>query len=594
MKKSFVISQRYLLLPIKAQEETRLVAFYCGEKKVLELAVPVCACAATGEAMGDQAEKQAYAFNYYAPIPMREWMGKEICIEGDVPGSFLEAIAFSEEMPDVAQKRPLIHFSANVGWLNDPNGLMYHDGVYHMFFQYNPCDTRWQNMSWGHAVSRDLLHWEQKETVLLPDEDGPMYSGSAIVNEQGMLGLPKDAEILFYTCAGSSSEWSREKKYVQKIAYSTDGEIFQKREGCVLEHITRENRDPKVYWHEGKQVYYMALFLEEYDYAIFNSRDLEHWEMTQRLSLPNARECPDLQKVPVEGGGHKWMFWGADGYYFLGDFDGSRFETDGVQHNAYQTMLLYAAQTFWGTDRVIMVPWMRTDNKGKVFTSVMGVPRQLSLVKKGDDFILRQKLADEFENSKERVLEQSLAGGEVTHRQEKEAALEVKLYPQKGAGFEVNLYGTVLTMEPGSGRIIIEGIAERGAHIKGDTALGFDKERLASEQISRERLAAQGVSLEGLDEEIPRPVWGKATREEFKQFREKVAKMPSWAQAGIRVLETGADPESISILTDGEVLEITVDDGLVSDAYETATDALCGEVKVKAKGDVKVEISQIA
>ena len=589
MKKSFVISQQYLLLPIKAQEETRQVAFYCEGKKILEFAVPVSDCGAAG----DKAGKQAYAFNYYAPIPMREWMGKEICIEGDVPENFLEAIAFSEEMPDVAQRRPLIHFSANVGWLNDPNGLMYHDGVYHMFFQYNPCDTRWQNMSWGHAVSRDLLHWEQKETALLPDEDGPMYSGSAIVNEQGKLGFPRDAEILFYTCAGSSSKWSEGKKYVQKIAYSTDGKTFQKREGCVLENVAGENRDPKVYWHEGKQVYYMALFLEGYDYAIFNSGDLEHWEMTQRLSLPNARECPDLQKVSVEGGGYKWMFWGADGYYFLGDFDGSRFETDGVQHNAYQTMLPYAAQTFWGTDRVIMVPWMRTDNKGKVFTSVMGVPRQLSLVKKGDDFILRQKLADEFENSKERVLEQSLAGGEVTYRQEKEAALEVKLYPQKGAGFEVNLYGTVLTMEPGSGRIIIGGVAERGGHIKGDTVLAFDKERLASEQISRESLAAAGFSLEGLDEEIPRPVWGKATKEEFKQFREKVAKMPSWADAGIRVLETGADPESISILTDGEVLEITVDEGLVSDAYETVTDVLCGEVKVKVQGDVKVEISQI-
>ncbi len=193
MKKSFVISQQYLLLPIKAQEETRQVAFYCEGKKILEFAVPVSDCGAAG----DKAGKQAYAFNYYAPIPMREWMGKEICIEGDVPENFLEAIAFSEEMPDVAQRRPLIHFSANVGWLNDPNGLMYHDGVYHMFFQYNPCDTRWQNMSWGHAVSRDLLHWEQKETALLPDEDGPMYSGSAIVNEQGKLGLPRDAEILF-------------------------------------------------------------------------------------------------------------------------------------------------------------------------------------------------------------------------------------------------------------------------------------------------------------------------------------------------------------------------------------------------------------
>lgn len=585
MKKSFFISQQYLLLPIKTEEEIRIVAFYEGEKKILQLEVPVGSPAT---------DKEAYAFHFYAPIPVGEWKGKEIRIEADVPESFLEAIAFSEAMPHVTQKRPLIHFSPNVGWLNDPNGLMYHDGVYHLFFQYNPCDTRWQNMSWGHAVSRDLLHWEQKETALLPDEDGPMYSGSAIVNEQGMLGLPRDAEILFYTCAGGSSEWSKGREYVQKIAYSTDGKTYRKKDGCVLGHVTGENRDPKVYWHEGKGLYYMVLFLEDYDYAVFNSRDLEHWEMTQRLSLPKARECPDLQKVPVEGGGFKWMFWGADGYYFLGDFDGSRFETDGVQHSAYQTMLPYAAQTYWGTERVIMVPWMRTDNKGKVYTSLMGMPRQLTLVKKGEDFILRQKLVDEFENSKETVLEQTLASGEFTFCQENEAALEVKLFPQKGAGFKVDIYGTVCTMEPGSSRIIIEGIAERGGHIKGDSVIAFDKERSASEQISRERLAEQGISLESLDEEIPRPVWGKTTKEEFRQFRKRIEEMPSWADAGIRVLEIGQNPESISILSDGEILEITVDDGLVSDAYETAEDALCGEVKVKADGEVKVEISRIA
>lgn len=584
MKKRFFISHQYLLLPIKAEGEIRIAAFYQGEKKVLQLEVPVSDSAVN---------REAYAFNYYAPVPMGEWKGKELYIEADVPESFLEAIAFSDEMPYVAQKRPLIHFSANTGWINDPNGLMYHDGVYHLFFQHNPCDTRWQNMCWGHAVSRDLLHWEQKETVLLPDEDGPMYSGSAIVNEQGMLGLPRDAEILFYTCAGSSSEWSKGKNYVQKIACSTDGRTYQKREGCVLEHVTGENRDPKVYWHEGKKLYYMALFLEGYDYAIFNSGDLEHWEMTHRFTLTQTRECPDLQEVPVEGGGSRWMFWGADGYYFLGDFDGSRFETDGVQHRAYQTMLPYAAQTYWGTKRVIMVPWMRTDNKGKVFTSLMGMPRQLSLVKKGDDFVLRQKLVDEFENSKEKVLDQTLASEEMTFRQEKEAALEVKLFPQRDAGFKVDIYGTVCTMEPGSGRIVIEGVAERGGHIRTDSVLGFDKERAAAEQISRERMAEQGISLEGLDEEIPRPVHGKATKEEFEQFRERVAKMRSWADAGIRVLEIGQDAESISFLSDGEILEITVDDGLVSDAYETATDALCGEVKVKADGKVKVEICRI-
>jgi len=594
MKKSVLITRKYLLLPVKAEEENKIIAFYHGDKKILQLEVPVRV----------SGEKEAYAFHFYAPIPMEEWKGKEIRIEADVPENFLEAIAFSDEMPQVAGRRPLIHFSPNTGWMNDPNGLMYHEGVYHLFFQYNPWDTRWQNMSWGHAVSSDLLHWEQKETALLPDEDGPMYSGSAIVNGQGMAGLPRDAEILFYTCAGGSSVWSEGKEYVQKMAYSTDEKTYRKKEGCVLPHVTGENRDPKVYWHEGKKLYYMALFLEGYDYAIFNSKDLEHWEMTQRLTLTMTRECPDLVQVPVEGGGSKWMFWGADGYYFLGDFDGSHFHTDGVLHRAYQTMLPYAAQTFWGTERVIMVPWMRTDNKGKVFTSLMGMPRQLSLVKRGEDFILRQKLADEFEEQKEKVLEETLLGGagdvskpeassKVVFRQESEAALEVKLFPKKGAGFQVDIYGTVCTMEPGGSRIIIEGIAERGGHIKGDAAMGFDKERAASEQIAREKLAGRGISLEGMDKEIQRPNPGELSKEEFKRFMKSIAERPSWADAGVRVLETGQDPESISFLSDGEILEITVDDGIVSDAYETGTDAQSGTVKVNASGEVKVEISRI-
>lgn len=573
MKKSILISQEYLLIPIKAEAETRLVSFYDGETKFLELAVPVSVFAAGAYDGPGKAAKEAYAFNFYASIPVWEWKGAEICIEGDVPENFLEAIAFSDGMPQVAQKRPLIHFSPNTGWLNDPNGLMYHDGVYHMFFQYNPCDTRWQNMIWGHAVSKDLLNWKQKEIALLPDADG-------------------------------TSAWSEGKKYVQKIAYSTDGNSFQKKEGCVLGHVAGDNRDPKVYWHEGKKLYYMALFLEGHDHAIFNSKDLEHWEMTQRITLERTMECPDLQQVPVEGGGSKWMFWGADGYYFLGDFDGSRFETDGAIHRAYQTMLPYAAQTFWGTDRVIMIPWMRTGNKGKVYTSLMGIPRQLTLAKKGEGFILRQKLVDEFEESKEKVLEQTLSGktkdaagpeasGELVFRQEDEAALEVKLFPKEGAGFKVDLYGTVCTMEPGGGRIIIEGVAKRRRDVKGYSALSFDKERSASEQTARKMLAVQGASLEGMDADVPKIIPGKTSKEEFWQIMKGIMEMPSWADAGIRVLEIGSDAESISFLSDGEILEITVDEGLVSDAYETGTDALCGEVKIKADGEVKVEIARM-
>lgn len=158
----------------------------------------------------------------------------------------------------------------NTGWINDPNGL-----IYYLYFQYNPFDTKWENMCWGHVISKDLLHWEQKETVLYPDQDGPIFSGSGIVNENALLGLPKDAYIYFYTSAGGKSEWSKDKLPVQKIAYSIDGgNTLHKKDGCIVEHICDENRDPKVYWHEQSKAYIMLLYLTNNDYAILRSVDL--------------------------------------------------------------------------------------------------------------------------------------------------------------------------------------------------------------------------------------------------------------------------------------------------------------------------------
>lgn len=127
----------------------------------------------------------------------------------------------------------------------------------------------------------------------------------------------------------------------------------------VIEHIADENRDPKVYWHEKSQAYYMVLFLEGNQFGIFRSENLQGWVCTQTLELDKAWECPDLREIPVEGGGSKWVFWSADGFYFLGEFDGFQFMTDGIRREAYQTTVLYAAQTFFGTEDVITIPWFR-------------------------------------------------------------------------------------------------------------------------------------------------------------------------------------------------------------------------------------------
>ncbi len=541
MKKKITVNKNYLLLPVRVEEETKEVSIWSGEEKIFELTVPI------------KRDENIYGFHYYAAVPIGKWKSGQITIEGDVPESFMEAIAQSDSAPENISKRPVIHFTPNTGWLNDPNGLIFHEGIYHLFFQHNPFDTRWENMSWGHALSRDLLHWEQKDDVLFPDEDGTMFSGCGIVNEQGKLGLEKDTEIFFYTCAGDTSKWSRDKKFVQKIAYSTDhGMTFVKKEGCVLEHIADENRDPKVYWHENRRLYYMVLYLEENDYAIFHSADLEKWVMVQRLTLPHTIECPDFREVPVEGGGSKWMFWGADGHYFLGDFDGERFETDGVCHKAYETMLPYAAQTFWGCGRVIMIPWMRTDNKGKIYRSMMGIPRQLSLVEKDGDYILRQKLVDEFDTCKEKAFDQCFeedgcgkdVDAQIVYEQKDEAAVEVKLTLEKNADFVVNLYGTVCTYETEKGVLKIAGVAKRGDAVK-KAAEVYDKEEL------------------------------------------------SCKDADVRCLKVGKELKEISFLSDGELLEITAKEGLVCGAYETDIDVKKGKITARIKGKGRVEIFQI-
>ena len=258
MKRYIEINRKYLLIPVCAEKEVKTVSVLCRNEKIFEFAVP----------MHDR-ESGFYSFHYFAPVNVEKYQGKTFLIEGEIPRSFLDAVSLCDSIPENTQPHPLIHFAPDTGWMNDPNGLIYQDGIYHMYFQQNPFDTRWENMCWGHAVSRDLLHWEQKETALYPDSDGVVYSGSGIVNEHGMLGLPKDAHIFFYTCAGNKSKWSLGKTFNQRIAYSTDGgKSIAKLEGSVVKHISEENRDPKVYWHEESKAYYMVLYLKANDFMI--------------------------------------------------------------------------------------------------------------------------------------------------------------------------------------------------------------------------------------------------------------------------------------------------------------------------------------
>jgi sucrose-6-phosphate hydrolase SacC (GH32 family) len=399
-------NDKYLVIPIKAEQEKTQVLLLVDNIVTSEFNIPI----GSGE--------NEYSYDYLAYIPIIDYLGKEICLRGELPVNFINSIFTTETLKINRNERPLIHFTPDYGWINDPNGLVYLDGLYHMYFQYNPFDTKWDNMSWGHAVSKDLLHWEQKDTTLLPDEDGMIFSGCGLVNEQGLLGLPKDALLFFYSAAGNSNELSKGKEFVQKLAYSLDNGTSLIKKQTILPTICKENRDPKIFWHEASKAYIMCLWLEENDFAILRSPDLENWEESQRFTLDKGFECPDLFELEIETSKEtnqntksKWVFWCADGYYYLGDFDGYEFLTDGVRKEAYMTQIPYAAQTISNVgNRVISIPWFRTKTVNNLYTGCMGIPREFSLLEYKNGLRLKQSLVHSIEKQQELVFEKGKEG----------------------------------------------------------------------------------------------------------------------------------------------------------------------------------------
>lgn len=302
------------------------------------------------------------------------------------------------------QHLPNYHFAPAWGWMNDPNGLIFHDGIYEVYFQHNPYGVEWGNMTWGHARTKDLCTFEELQPVLFPDENGTMFSGCAILNHKGLLGLPKDAILYFYTAASERHE-SKDPKdwFTIRLAYSLDrGNTLTKTGDALFTPIAPENRDPKVFYHEATAAYLMVLYLEKNDYAILRSTDLKSFEITQRLTLPNTIECPDLFPLSDEEGKTHWVFWTAGGVYYIGDFDGYRFQSDLQPHFSTRSPLPYAAQSFAGLQKVLILPWLRTKCVDLKTTGVTGYPRELSLVKDphtrtpSSPYLLRQRLPEEL------------------------------------------------------------------------------------------------------------------------------------------------------------------------------------------------------
>lgn len=329
--------------------------------------------------------------DWWAPLDISAWKGRRLKLRVDrlrENSTALASITQDDELPAAGELyrealRPRFHFSARRGWLNDPNGLVFFQGEYHLFFQHNPYGWSWGNMHWGHAVSRDLVHWTELGEALYPDRFGPMFSGSAVVDWKNTAGFGDGDQpplVLLYTAAGNPT--------VQCLAYSTDrGRTFTKyAKNPVVSQITPGNRDPKVIWHEPSGRWVMVLYVQRGEtptIEFLTSPDLKTWT-TQSASEPFF-ECPDLFELPVDSDAKKtlWVLTAANAEYMLGTFDGSRFTPQSEKLPGHAGRGFYAAQTFSDIPakdgRRIQIGWLQAPSPGMPFNQAMSVPQELSL-----------------------------------------------------------------------------------------------------------------------------------------------------------------------------------------------------------------------
>ncbi len=326
----------------------------------------------------------------------------------------------------VEDYRPQFHFSPPKMWMNDPNGLVYNEGVYHLFYQYYPEDIVWGPMHWGHAVSEDMIHWEHKPIALYPDDNGYIFSGSAVVDKDNTSGFAAEGQkalVAIFTYHDPVGEEENSKRFqTQGIAYSLDnGKSWSKYEGnpVINNEGIKDFRDPKVFWHDPSQSWIMVLVAGDHA-KFYRSPNLKDWNYLSEFGREvgghgGVWECPDLFQLQVEGSDEKkWVHLisinpnapngGSGTQYFIGEFDGTTFtsEQQGARWLDWGRDN-YAGVTYNdvpGGER-IFIGWMSNwdyarDTPTEEWRSAMTIPRKLSLKRIGDSYELLNYPLNEF------------------------------------------------------------------------------------------------------------------------------------------------------------------------------------------------------
>lgn len=324
--------------------------------------------------------------DWWAKLDMSRYAGKTATVSVDTLPAGSQGLAVVEAWDTLRHTQPLydealrpqLRFSQMRGWNNDPNGLVYYDGEYHFFWQSNPFGPKWANMFWGHAVSKDLVHWEELPVALYPRvmAAGHCFSGSANVDHDNTGGWQTGHEKVMVaaftdTARGEalavSNDRGRTWKYID--------------ENPVIKH---DGRDPKLVWYEPGKHWVIAVYdivKGKRMIGFYTSKDLKQWELGSRFD--GFHECPELFELPVDGDANnkRWVVYGADAAYYVGRFDGKKFTPEHekklrVHHGPY-----YASQCFSRTPggRVIQVGWARIDMPGMPFNQAFSLPAELTL-----------------------------------------------------------------------------------------------------------------------------------------------------------------------------------------------------------------------
>jgi fructan beta-fructosidase len=389
MRREIAVEKRYLNLPVKNGAPKRRVRFEVGGETMREFDIEL-------------AEEKPDFWTFADVSPFR---GKKLVIATKLPdgSKALEQIAASDEIAGAAdlyreKHRPQFHFTSRRGWLNDPNGLVYANGEYHLFYQHNPYGWEWGNMHWGHAVSKDLFRWQELPEALYPKRyDDSCFSGSAVVDHHNTSGWRKGKDPLL-VCAFTSTGRG------ECIAYSNDlGRTWTEYDGNPV--VKHNGRDPKLIWYAPGKKWVMAVYDEgkTQDVVFYTSPDLKKWTFAGRIE--GFFECPDLYPLPVNGDAKnvRWVLSAADGKYLIGQFDGTKFVKESGKHQVWYGNF-YAAQTYDNAPdgRRIQIGWANGITfPGMPFNQQMTVPVELTLRTTDDGVRLFAEPVKEIERLRE-------------------------------------------------------------------------------------------------------------------------------------------------------------------------------------------------